>query len=75
MATQNFSNRTIFHGGNLPSLRNTNSESVKLIATDPPFNKNRDFHASAKLRRLAGAAMSCTIARRCAGRATGARAM
>ena len=23
-----------------------NSESVHLIATDPPFNKNRDFHAT-----------------------------
>ena len=23
-----------------------NSESVDLIATDPPFNKNKDFHAT-----------------------------
>ena len=48
MTTQNFSNRTIFHGDNLDFLRNINSASVDLIATDPPFNKNKDFHAAAK---------------------------
>ena len=45
MAEQNFQNRTIFHGDNLDFLRNINSGSVDLIATDPPFNKNKDFHA------------------------------
>ena len=41
----NWTNRTLFHGDNLPVLRAMNSESVDLIATDPPFNKSRDFHA------------------------------
>ena len=34
------------HGYNLKFLRAMNSESVDLIATDPPFNKGRDFHAT-----------------------------
>ena len=42
----NWSNRTLFHGDNLKFLRQMNSESVDLIATDPPFNKGRDFHAT-----------------------------
>ena len=42
----NWANRTLFHGDNLPFLRAMNSESVDLIATDPPFNKGRDFHAT-----------------------------
>ncbi len=46
MATPNFSNRTLYHGDNLPFLRGMNSESVHLIATDPPFNKGKDFHAT-----------------------------
>ena len=46
MAAPNFNNRTLFHGDNLPFLRGMNSESVHLIATDPPFNKGRDFHAT-----------------------------
>ena len=46
MAAVNFANRTLFHGDNLPFLRGMNSETVHLIATDPPFNKNRDFHAT-----------------------------
>ena len=32
-------NRTLFIGDNLPILRGIDSESVDLIATDPPFNK------------------------------------
>ena len=44
--TANWPNRTLFHGDNLPFLRAMNSESVDLIATDPPFNKGRDFHAT-----------------------------
>ena len=42
----NWSNRTLFHGDNLGFLRGMNSGSVHLIATDPPFNKGRDFHAT-----------------------------
>ena len=42
----NWKNRTLFHGDNIDFLRAMNSESVDLIATDPPFNKGRDFHAT-----------------------------
>ena len=44
--TPNWKNRTLFHGDNLDFLRAMNSETVDLIATDPPFNKGRDFHAT-----------------------------
>lgn len=43
--TANWKNRTLFHHDNLAVLRGMNSESVDLIATDPPFNKSKDFHA------------------------------
>jgi len=46
MQKPNWENRTLFHGDNLKFLRAMNSESVDLIATDPPFNKGRDFHAT-----------------------------
>ena len=46
MSAPNWSNRTLFHGDNLQFLRAMNSESVDLIATDPPFQKGRDFHAT-----------------------------
>ena len=46
MADPNFSNRTLFHGDNLPFLRGMDSETVDLVATDPPFNKSKDFHAT-----------------------------
>ena len=46
MAVRNFQNRTLCHGDNLPFLQGMNTASVDLIATDPPFNKNRDFHAT-----------------------------
>ena len=46
MAEPNFANRTLFHGDNLGFLQGLNSGSVHLIATDPPFNKGRDFHAT-----------------------------
>lgn len=46
MTEPNWKNRTLFHGDNLRFLRAMNSESVDLIATDPPFNKSRDFHAT-----------------------------
>ncbi len=42
----NWDNRTLFHGDNLKFLRAMNSDSVHLIATDPPFKKGRDFHAT-----------------------------
>ena len=42
----NWPNRTLFHHDNLAVLRGMNIESVDLIATDPPFNKNKDFHAT-----------------------------
>ena len=46
MQEANWRNRTLFHGDNLSFLRAMNSESVDLIATDPPFNKGKDFHAT-----------------------------
>ena len=46
MASPNFQNRTLFHSDNLPILQGMNSETVDLIATDPPFNKGKDFHAT-----------------------------
>lgn len=46
MGRPNFENRTLFKGDNLPFLQGLNSESVDLIATDPPFNKGKDFHAT-----------------------------
>ena len=46
MVERNFKNRTLYHGDNLNFLRGINSSTVNLIATDPPFNKSRDFHAT-----------------------------
>lgn len=46
MATPNFENRTLYHQDNLEVLRGMNSGTIDLVATDPPFNKNRDFHAT-----------------------------
>ncbi len=46
MGTPNWDNRTLFHGDNLAFMRAMNTESVDLIATDPPFNKGKDFHAT-----------------------------
>ncbi len=40
MAALNVKNRTLFIGDNLPVLRGINSETIDLIATDPPFNKS-----------------------------------
>ena len=39
-------NRTVFHGDNLKFLRGINSGTVHLIATDPPFKKDKDFYAT-----------------------------
>ncbi len=41
-----FPNRTLCQGDNLPFLRALPAESIHLIATDPPFNKNRDFYSA-----------------------------
>ena len=46
MAEINVANRTLFHGDNLAFLRGINTETVDLVATDPPFNKGDDFHAT-----------------------------
>ena len=46
MPRPNWKNRTLYHGDNLVFMRSMNSGSVHLIATDPPFNKGRDFHAT-----------------------------
>ena len=46
VSNMNVENRTLFHGDNLKFLRGINSNTIDLIATDPPFNKMRDFHAS-----------------------------
>ena len=43
---QNWKNRTLFNEDNLKVMRALNSETIDLIATDPPFNKGRDFHAT-----------------------------
>lgn len=40
----NWQNRTLFHKDNLEVMRGMNSETVDLIATDPPFKKDKDFH-------------------------------
>ena len=39
-------NRTLYHGDNLKFLRGINTGTMNLIATDPPFNKNKDFYAT-----------------------------
>ena len=41
-----YKSRTLLHGDNLDMLRGIDSETIHLIATDPPFNKGRDFHAT-----------------------------
>ena len=46
MAKPNWENRTLFHGDNLDFMLSMDSGTVDLIATDPPFNKNKDFHAT-----------------------------
>ena len=46
MSRPNWENRTLFQSDNLDVLRGMNKETVDLIATDPPFKKGRDFHAT-----------------------------
>ena len=47
MAEQNFPDNTIYELDNLEVLRGMNSETVDLIATDPPFNTKRNRSGSA----------------------------
>ena len=47
MADQNFPDNVLYNMDNLDVLRGMNSETVDLIATDPPFNKKRNRAASA----------------------------
>ena len=42
---QNWQNKTVFTGDNLPIMLNMNSDSVDLIYLDPPFNSNKSFSA------------------------------
>ncbi|MXV76915.1 hypothetical protein F4X73_16745 [Candidatus Poribacteria bacterium] len=45
--TQNFPDNTLYEMDNLDVLRGMNSETVDLIATDPPFNTKRNRSATA----------------------------
>ena len=47
MAELNVPDRTFFEGDNLAILQGINSESIDLIATDPPFNKGRNMSGRA----------------------------
>ena len=47
MADQNYPDDTIYELDNLEVLRGMNSETVDLIATDPPFNTKRNRSGSA----------------------------
>ena len=42
----NFANRTLFHNDNLKILRAIDSNTINHIATDPPFNKDKDSHTT-----------------------------
>ena len=43
MAVPNFENRTLFESDNLPILLGMDSDTVDLVATDPPFKKDKKF--------------------------------
>ena len=45
--TQNFLDNTLYEMDNLDVLRGMNSETVDLIATDPPFNTKRNRSGTA----------------------------
>lgn len=45
--TQNFLDNTLYEMDNLVVLRGMNSETVDLIATDPPFNTKRNRSGTA----------------------------
>ena len=49
MADRNFANHTLYHGDSLAFLLWMNTGTVELIATDPAFNKSRDFHVTPPL--------------------------
>ena len=40
-------NRTLYRCDNIDVLRGIDTGTIDLIATDPPFNSGRDFHADA----------------------------
>ena len=42
---QNWKNKTVWQGDNLPIMRGLNSASVDLIYLDPPFNSKKDYAA------------------------------
>ena len=42
---ENWKNKTLWTGDNLPIMRGMNSESVDLIYLDPPFNSNSNYAA------------------------------
>ena len=42
----NIAPNTLMRGDNLDFLRGINTNTIDLIATDPPFNKGKDFHAT-----------------------------
>lgn len=44
---QNFPDNVLYEMDNVDVLRGTNSETVDLIATDPPFNTSRNRAGSA----------------------------
>ena len=46
MAHRNFENRTLYTADNLDIMRGLNSETVDLIATDPPFNSKKNYAAA-----------------------------
>lgn len=46
MAAANFPTPVLYEGDNLHFMRGMNSSTVDLIATDPPFNKQKNFHAT-----------------------------
>lgn len=45
--SQNFPDNTLYELDNLPVLRGMNSETIDLIATDPPFNTKRNRSGTA----------------------------
>ena len=43
----NYKNRTVYHGDGLHFLRSLDSKTIDLVATDPPFNKGKEFKSKA----------------------------
>ena len=46
MTQLRWENRTFCQGDNLPFLRAIAAETIHLVATDPPFNKSRNFYTN-----------------------------